>query len=35
VVVSVAEKERVDIPVWAGIGAIVAGALILGFGSRR
>jgi drug/metabolite transporter (DMT)-like permease len=26
---AVAEKERVNIPMWAGIGAIVAGALLL------
>jgi hypothetical protein len=33
--ISVTEKERVNIPIWAGIGAIVTGALILGFGGRR
>jgi hypothetical protein len=32
---SVAEKEHVEIPVWAGIGAIVAGGLILLVGQRR
>jgi uncharacterized membrane protein YdcZ (DUF606 family) len=26
---SVKEKERVNVPVWAGVGAIVAGALLL------
>ena len=31
---SVKEKETVNIPVWAGIGAIVAGGLLLAFGSR-
>ncbi|MEO8938545.1 MAG: hypothetical protein ABI277_11025 [Burkholderiaceae bacterium] len=32
---SVKEKETVNIPVWAGFGAIVAGALLLAFGSKR
>lgn len=32
---SVKDKETVNIPVWAGIGAIVAGGLLLGFGGRR
>jgi hypothetical protein len=32
---SVKQKETVNIPVWAGIGAIVAGGLLLAFGSRR
>ncbi len=27
--VSVEDKERVNIPVWAGVGAIVAGGLVL------
>jgi len=31
---SVKDKETVNIPVWAGIGAIVAGGLLLGFGGR-
>lgn len=31
----VTEKERVNIPVWAGLGAVIAGALLLGFGPRR
>jgi hypothetical protein len=31
---SVAEKETVNVPMWAGIGAIVAGGLLLVFGSR-
>ena len=26
---SVAEKKRVNVPVWAGVGAIVAGGLLL------
>lgn len=32
---SVKEKETINIPVWAGIGAIVAGGLLLAFGSKR
>ena len=32
---SVKEKETVNIPVWAGIGAIVVGGLLLVFGSKR
>jgi TRAP-type C4-dicarboxylate transport system permease small subunit len=33
---SVKEKRKVDIPVWAGIGAIVAGGLLLlARGSKR
>ena len=31
---SLDEKQHVNIPVWAGIGAIVAGGLLLGFGRR-
>lgn len=31
----VVEKDHVNIPVWAGVGAIVAGALLLGFGARK
>lgn len=31
---SVAEKERVDIPVWAGAIAVVAGAALLLIGKR-
>jgi hypothetical protein len=30
----VTEKETVNIPVWAGIGAIVAGGLLLAFGGK-
>ena len=29
------EKERVNIPLWAGVGAIVGGVLILTVGGRR
>ena len=32
---SVKEKETVNVPVWAGIGAILAGGLMLLAGSRR
>lgn len=32
---SVKEKERVNIPLWAGIGAVVAGAALLVAGGRR
>ncbi len=32
---SMKAKETVDIPIWAGIGAIVAGGLILAFGGGK
>ena len=32
---SVKEKETVNVPMWAGIGAIVVGGLLLGFGSKK
>lgn len=32
---SVKEKETVNVPVWAGIGAIVVGGLLLAFGGRK
>lgn len=32
---SVKEKERVNIPMWAGIGAVVAGAALLVAGGKR
>jgi drug/metabolite transporter (DMT)-like permease len=32
---SVKEKQEVNIPVWAGIGAIVVGGLLLAFGGRK
>jgi uncharacterized membrane protein len=32
---SVKEKETVNIPVWAGAGAIVAGALLLVLGGKK
>lgn len=33
--VAVDEKEHVNIPIWAGAGAVVAGGLLLLFGARR
>ena len=32
---SVSDKERVNVPMWVGIGAVVVGGLILVFGSRK
>lgn len=32
---SVKEKETVNVPVWAGVGAIVVGGLLLAFGGKR
>lgn len=32
---SVKEKESVNIPLWAGVGAIVAGVVLLGFGGKK
>jgi len=32
---SVKDKETVNIPVWAGVGAIVVGGLLLIFGSKN
>lgn len=32
---SVKEKQTVNIPVWAGVGAVVVGGLLLAFGSRK
>ena len=32
---SVKEKETVNIPVWASVGAIVAGGLLLAFGGGK
>jgi hypothetical protein len=32
---SIKDKERVNVPVWAGVGAIVLGGCLLVFGSRR
>ncbi len=35
IVLSVKETETVNVPVWAGVGAIVAGALLLLMGNRK
>ena len=32
---SVKEKQTVNVPMWAGVSAIVAGGLLLVFGSKR
>lgn len=32
---SVTDKARVNIPVWAGVGAILIGGALLGFGSSK
>lgn len=32
---SVKEKESVNVPIWVGIGAIVAGGLLLVFGTKN
>ena len=32
---SVQEKQTVNVPVWAGVAAIVAGAALLAFGGKR
>lgn len=32
---SVKQKEQVNVPVWAGVGAIVAGVALLLLGSRK
>jgi hypothetical protein len=32
---SIKDKETVNIPIWAGVGAVVAGGLLLVFGSRK
>lgn len=32
---SVKEKETINVPIWAGVTAIVAGGLLLGFGGRK
>lgn len=33
--VAVDEKKQVNVPIWAGAGAVVAGGLLLLFGTRR
>ena len=32
---SIKDKETVNVPVWAGVGAIVVGGLLLFFGSKK
>jgi hypothetical protein len=32
---SIKDKETVNIPIWAGVGAIVVGGLLLVFGNKR
>ena len=32
---SIKDKETVNVPVWAGVGAIVVGGLLLVFGSKK
>ena len=32
---SVKEKKTVNVPIWAGVGAIVAGGLLLVFGAKK
>ena len=32
---SVKEKETINVPMWAGIGAVVVGGLLLGFSSKK
>lgn len=32
---SVTDKETVNVPVWAGVGAIVIGVALLGFGGTK
>ena len=32
---SVSEKETVNVPIWAGVGAIVVGGLLVVFGNRK
>jgi uncharacterized membrane protein YidH (DUF202 family) len=35
ITLSVSDKERVNVPLWVGIGAVVVGGLILVLGSRK
>ncbi len=32
---SITDKETVNVPIWAGVGTIVLGGLLLVFGSRK
>jgi hypothetical protein len=33
--ISAKEKETVNVPIWAGVGAIVAGAVLLAMGGKK
>lgn len=33
--ISVKEKQDVNVPIWAGVGAIVVGGLLLVFGNKK
>jgi len=35
ITLSVTDKETVNVPVWAGVGSIVLGGLLLVFGNRK
>ena len=35
IVLSVTDTERVNVPIWVGVGAIVIGGLLLVFGSKK
>ena len=32
---SIADKEHVDVPIWAGVGALLLGGALLIFGNKR
>ncbi len=34
-VLSVTDKETVNVPIWVGVGAIVVGGLLLVFGNKK
>ena len=34
-VLSVADKETVNVPIWVGVGAIVIGGLLVAFGNKK
>jgi len=35
ITLSVKDKETVNVPIWAGVGAVVIGGLLLAFGGRK
>jgi uncharacterized membrane protein len=35
ITLSVSDKERVNVPIWAGVAAVVIGGLILVFGTKK